>query len=121
MERILKKRADIARRRHRARQKIAGTALRPRMAVYRSLRHIAVQFIDDDAGRTILAISTQGRGLPKGAYCGNVKAAGALGKAAAERAKAAGITEIVFDRGGRIYHGRIKALAEAAREGGLKF
>ena len=121
MERILKKRADLRRRHERARQKVAGTAARPRLSVFRSLKHISVQFIDDSAGRTLLAVSTLGSDFPKETYGGNVKAAATLGKLAAEKAKAAGITEIVFDRGGRKYHGRIKALADAAREGGLKF
>ncbi len=121
MERILKKRSDLRRRHARLRQKIAGTAARPRMAVHRSLRHVAVQFIDDAAGRTLVALSTQSAEFPKGVYGGNVKAAEQLGKMAAEKAKAAGIETVVFDKGGRKYHGRIKALADAAREGGLKF
>lgn len=121
MERILKKRADLSRRHQRARQKIAGTAARPRLSVFRSLRHMAAQFIDDQAGKTLLAVSTLGGDFPKDTYGGNAKAAEALGKLAAEKAKAAGIVEVVFDRGGRKYHGRVKAFAEAARKGGLVF
>lgn len=121
MERILKKRADLKRRQKRARQKIAGTAARPRLAVCRSLKNISVQFIDDQAGKTLLAFSTLGGDFPKDTYGGNAKAAATLGKLAAEKAKAAGINEVVFDRAGRSYHGRVKALADAAREAGLKF
>lgn len=121
MERILKKRCDLRRRHQRSRQKIRGSAARPRLAVYRSLRNISVQFIDDDAGRTLLALSTESPDFPKDTYGGNAKAAETLGGMAAEKAKALGIGEIVFDKGGRQYHGRVKALAEAARKGGLKF
>ncbi|MCC8189143.1 MAG: 50S ribosomal protein L18 [Planctomycetes bacterium] len=122
MERILKKRYDLRRRHNRSRRKITGTAERPRLAVYRSLRNISVQFIDDVAGRTLVAVSTQSKDFPgKDGYGGNAKAAEALGTLAAEKAKAAGIETVVFDKGGRQYHGRVKALAEAARKGGLKF
>ncbi|MDR1520958.1 MAG: 50S ribosomal protein L18 [Planctomycetota bacterium] len=121
MERILKKRLDLARRHLRLRRKIKGSAERPRLAVYRSLRHISVQFVDDAVGRTLLALSTCSADFPKGTYGGNVKAAETLGGLAAEKARAAGIKAVVFDHGGRKYHGRIKALAEAVRKGGLKF
>ncbi len=121
MERIMKKRYDLRRRHARLRQKVAGTAERPRMAVYRSLRNIFVQFIDDTAGKTLVAVSTEAKDFPQGVYGGNVKAATELGKMAAEKAKAAGIETVVFDKGGRKYHGRVKALADAAREAGLKF
>ena len=121
MNQIRKKRKDQERRRLRGRKKIAGTAERPRMAVFRSLRHIYVQLIDDDAGKTLVAASTEDSAFPKGQYGGNAAAAKVVGKMAAEKAKAAGISTVVFDRGGRQYHGRVKALAEAAREGGLKF
>ena len=121
MERILKKRYDLRRRHNRLRRKVIGTAERPRMAVFRSLRNISVQFIDDAAGRTILAISTGSKEFSAGSYGGNAKAAEALGQKAAEKAKAVGIEMVVFDTGGRKYHGRIKALADAARKGGLKF
>lgn len=119
MERILKKRFDLRRRHQRSRRKISGTAGRPRLAVYRSLKNISVQIIDDVAGKTLLSLSTQS---PEFAvYGGNIKAAEAIGQATAEKAKAAGIETVVFDKGGRKYHGRVKALADAARKGGLKF
>ena len=121
MERILKKRYDLRRRHERSRQKVTGTAEKPRMAVFRSLRNISVQIIDDVAGRTLVAVSTEMADFPKGTYGGNVKAAETLGGMAAEKAKAAGIESVVFDRGGRKYHGRVKALADAARKAGLKF
>jgi large subunit ribosomal protein L18 len=121
MERISKKRHDLARRHLRLRQKITGTAERPRLAVFRSLRHISVQFIDDASGRTLLALSTLSADFPKGTSGGNVVAAGTLGGLAADKARAAGIQAVVFDNGGRKYHGRVKALAEAARKGGLRF
>ncbi len=121
MERISKKRYDLRRRHERARQKIKGSAERPRLAVHRSLRNISVQFVDDVAGRTLLALSTDTAAFGEGAYGGNIKAAEKLGAMAAEQAKAAGISAVVFDRGGRKYHGRVKALADAARKGGLKF
>ncbi|MDR2391764.1 MAG: 50S ribosomal protein L18 [Planctomycetota bacterium] len=121
MERILKKRRDLARRHVRLRQKIRGSAERPRLAVFRSLRHISVQFVDDAAGRTLLALSTLSADFPKETSGGNVGAAGMLGGLAAEKARTAGIRAVVFDNGGRKYHGRVKALAEAARKGGLQF
>jgi large subunit ribosomal protein L18 len=109
------------RRHRRVRKKIHGTADRPRLAVYRSNKHIAVQVIDDDAGRTIAAASsTEGdqRGAGSGA---SVEAATRIGSLVAERAKAAGVSKVVFDRGGYAYHGRIAAVAAAAREAGLEF
>lgn len=121
MERILKKRFDLQRRHARLRRKVMGTAERPRMAVFRSLRHISVQFIDDNAGKTLAAVSTQSADFAKDTYGGNIKSAQAIGKMAAEKAKAQGIETVVFDKGGRKYHGRVKALADAAREAGLKF
>jgi large subunit ribosomal protein L18 len=103
----------------RIRKKLQGTAERPRLNVYRSLNHIYVQVIDDLHGKTLVsASSSEGEGKKTG---GNVAAAKSVGKAIAERAKAKGITKVVFDRGGYIYHGRVKALADAAREGGLQF
>ena len=101
----------------RIRKKLQGSAERPRLNVYRSLNHIYVQVIDDLHGKTLVSASTA-EAKKKG---GNVAAAKELGKAIAERAKAKGITKVVFDRGGYIYHGRVKALADAAREGGLQF
>jgi large subunit ribosomal protein L18 len=98
---------------------LQGTAERPRLNVYRSLNHIYVQVIDDLHGKTLVsASSAEDEGKKTG---GNVAAAKDVGKAIAERAKAKGITKVVFDRGGYIYHGRVKALADAAREGGLQF
>jgi large subunit ribosomal protein L18 len=103
----------------RIRQRIRGSAERPRLAVYRSLKHIYAQVIDDATGQTLLSASSKEKDAPvKG---GNVAAAKAIGKLVAERAKEKGIKTIVFDRGGYLYHGRVKALAEAAREGGLEF
>lgn len=99
-----------------------GTAERPRLAVFRSLHHIHAQIIDDAAGRTLVAASTVEPELRKKLKSGgNVDAAKAVGTLIAEKAKAAGVTAVVFDRGGSLYHGRVKALAEAAREGGLEF
>jgi large subunit ribosomal protein L18 len=113
-------------RRHvRVRRKIAGTAARPRLAVYRSNRHIYAQLVDDDAARTLVAASDRdvrvgGAGKAKGAGEGKTAPAKAVGELLAERAKAAGIDRVVFDRGGRLFHGRVAALAEGAREKGLQ-
>jgi len=106
------------RRHRRVRAKVSGTAERPRLAVYRSNRSIAAQLIDDGAGRTLAAASSQDKSLAKTA---RADAPAAVGKLVAERAKAAGIATVVFDRGGYLYHGRVKALADAARENGLEF
>ena len=106
----------------RVRQKVAGTLERPRLAVYRSLNHIYAQVIDDRTGRTLASASSidkETRKQIKGG--GNVASAKVVGKAIAERAKAAGISQVVFDRGGYKYHGRVESLAQAAREAGLKF
>jgi len=106
----------------RVRQTVAGTPERPRLAVYRSLKHIYAQVIDDRAGRTLVSASSldkQARQQTKGGS--NIAAAKAIGKLVAERALAAGIQKVVFDRGGYKYHGRVEALANAAREAGLKF
>ena len=101
---------------------MSGTAQRPRLAVYRSLGHIYVQAIDDAQGVTLVSASSVDKDVRKGLKGGgNVSAAKVVGKAIAERAKAAGIEKVVFDRGGYKYHGRVKALADAAREAGLKF
>ncbi|HVA72345.1 MAG TPA: 50S ribosomal protein L18 [Candidatus Limnocylindrales bacterium] len=115
---------DLHRKRihQRMRQTLAGSEERPRLCVYRSLKHIRVQVIDDSKGRTIAAASSLDadvKGQMKGG--GNIAAAKIVGKVIAGRAKAAGIEKVVFDRGGYQYHGRIQALAEAAREAGLKF
>lgn len=110
------------RRKFRSRKNLFGSPERPRLSVFRSDKHIYAQLIDDFAGKTLAAVSsleTEVRGELKNG--GNIAAAKAVGKAIADRAKAAGITLVAFDRAGRMYHGRIKALADAAREGGLKF
>jgi len=101
------------------RKKVDGTSNRPRMSVFRSNKEIYVQFIDDEAGKTIAAISSSDKGMNTGGS--KVVLATAVGKKAAELAIAAGIEQVVFDRNGYLYHGRVKALAEGAREGGLKF
>jgi len=105
----------------RIRKKLQGTAERPRLNVYRSLNHIYVQVIDDLHGQTLVSASSAEGQKAEKRTGGNVAAAKAVGKAIAERAKAKGISKVVFDRGGYIYHGRVKALADAAREGGLQF
>jgi large subunit ribosomal protein L18 len=102
----------------RIREKMQGTAERPRLNVYRSLNHIYVQVIDDLKGQTIVSASTLQAKLKTG---GNISAAKEIGKLVAERAQEKGIKRVVFDRGGYLYHGRIKALADAAREAGLEF
>lgn len=105
----------------RIRKKLLGTSERPRLNVYRSLNHIYVQVIDDLKGVTLVsASSAEGKQEPR-PRGGNVASAKTVGKTVAERAKAKGIDKVVFDRGGYIYHGRVKALADAAREAGLKF
>jgi large subunit ribosomal protein L18 len=108
------------RRHRRVRKKIMGTAERPRLAVFRSNKHIYVQAIDDLAGRTVAAASTMEPGL-RGNRTGSVDAAKEVGKLVGERAKAAGVSTVVFDRGGFQYHGRIAAVADGAREAGLEF
>jgi len=116
-------RNEIRRKKHlRVRKKVTGTAERPRLAVYRSLNHIYAQLINDETGTTLVAASTVEPAIRSQVkYGGNCEAARAVGKAVAEKAKAAGITKVVFDRGGYLYHGRVKALADAAREAGLEF
>ena len=105
----------------RIRAKMTGTAERPRLNVYRSLNHIYTQLIDDLNGVTIASASSMGKKTEEKKYGGNIAAAAEVGKLIAERAKEKGIKKVVFDRGGYLYHGRIKALADAAREGGLEF
>ncbi len=105
----------------RIRKKMQGTAERPRLNVYRSLNHIYVQVIDDLHGQTLVSASTAEGKKEDRRTGGNVASAKEVGKTIAERAKAKGVTKVVFDRGGYIYHGRVKALAEAAREAGLQF
>lgn len=105
----------------RIRKKLQGTAERPRLNVYRSLNHIYVQVIDDLSGKTLVSASTAEGKKEERRSGGNVASAKAVGKTIAERAQAKGVTKVVFDRGGYIYHGRVKALADAAREAGLQF
>lgn len=105
----------------RVRKRVAGTPERPRLNVYRSLDHIYAQVIDDTKGHTLAAASSLEADLRSAKNGGNIEGATSVGQLVAERAKAAGIEKVVFDRGGYLYHGRVKALAEAAREGGLDF
>jgi large subunit ribosomal protein L18 len=106
----------------RIRKKLRGTTERPRLTVFRSTAHIYAQVIDDTKGVTLVAASsTEKSDIAKWGAGGNVAAAKAIGKRVAERAKENGISKVVFDRGGYIYHGRVKALADAAREAGLEF
>jgi large subunit ribosomal protein L18 len=105
----------------RIRKKLQGTSERPRLNIYRSLNHLYAQVIDDLQGLTVVAASTAEGKKGEHRTGGNVAAAKELGKTIADRAKAKGITKVVFDRGGYIYHGRVKALADAAREAGLQF
>ena len=108
-------------RHRRVRKKIHGTAARPRLAVHRTNKHLSVQVIDDDAGRTLAAASTTEASLRGDGNGSTTAAATRVGSLIAERAKAAGIDKVVFDRGGYLYHGRIAAVAAAAREAGLEF
>ena len=116
-------RTEMRRIRHlRLRQKLSGTAEAPRLAVFRSLKHIYAQVIDDNKGTTLVAVSTREKSVAeqlKGT--GNIEAAKFVGKLVAERALEKGIQAVVFDRGGHMFHGRVKALADSAREAGLKF
>jgi large subunit ribosomal protein L18 len=114
-----KSRADIRRAIHtRIRKKVSGTTARPRLAVFRSVNHIYVQVIDDETGTTLVSASTTEKTL-KSTTGGNIEAAVTVGKTIAERALAAGISTVVYDRGGYVYHGRVKALLDATREAGL--
>ena len=111
--------AARVRRHARVRKNISGTAERPRLNVFRSLNNIYAQIIDDVKGVTLVSASSLDKEFES--YGGNVEAAKAVGKAVAEKAVAAGVKSVVFDRGGYLYHGRVAALAEGAREGGLEF
>jgi len=115
----INKNAGRLRRHKRVRGKISGTAARPRLNVFRSANHMYAQLIDDVAGKTICSASTNAKDFS--GYGGNVDAAKKIGLVIAERGKAAGVSEVVFDRSGYVYHGRVAALADGAREGGLKF
>ena len=118
----IKRREARRKRQVSGRRKVRGTAERPRLCVFRSSRHIYLQVIDDDEGRTLISASTMEPEVAGGlSSTGNTAAAQAVGKVVAERAKAASITKVVFDRAGFPYHGRVKAVAEAAREAGLDF
>lgn len=122
MSSLAQKTAARLKRKVRVRKKIRGTSLRPRLNVFKSARHIYAQLIDDTAGATLVAVSTAidevGSGLK---YTGNIEAARKVGAEIAKKALAKDITAVVFDRNGFLYHGRVKALAEAARENGLTF
>lgn len=122
MDKNKAKAVRLQRRKYRVRKKVFGTAERPRLSVFRSDKHIYAQVINDIEGRTLVSAASTDKELRADlANGGNIEAAKRIGKAIAERALAAGIDKVAFDRGGRIYHGRVKALADAAREGGLKF
>ncbi|MBR0405063.1 MAG: 50S ribosomal protein L18 [Eggerthellaceae bacterium] len=117
-----KRETGLARRHRRVRGKISGTAQRPRMCVTRSNNNIYVQIVDDVARKTLIGVSTLGPDFKATGKKGStVEGAAAIGEIVGKKAVEAGITEIVFDRGGHLYHGRVKAVAEAAREAGLKF
>ncbi|MBJ7609989.1 MAG: 50S ribosomal protein L18 [Candidatus Dormibacteraeota bacterium] len=118
------RRAARDRRHRRVRKNVHGAPARPRLAVFRSLNHMVVQLIDDAAGRTLAAASTHDADVRKeldGKGNSSVTGATVVGRVIAERAKSAGVTKVVFDRGGYLYHGRVKALADAARQAGLEF
>lgn len=122
MDRVKQKGVRLRRRRRSLRKRIFGTPERPRVTVYRSLKHIYAQVIDDDSGKTLCQASTRDKELRESVgYGGNKAAAVAVGKALAERAVSKGVKAVSFDRNGRRYHGRVKALADALREGGLEF
>jgi len=118
MDKSKHKVARRSRRRTGIRKRVYGTTEKPRLSVYRSLKHMYAQVIDDTSGKTLAAASTAAAKVEAG---GNIAAARQVGAAVAEAAKAAGVSEVAFDRNGFRYHGRVKALADAAREGGLKF
>ena len=119
---ILEKRKRLGKRSRRVRLRIVGLSSRPRLSVFRSNAHIYAQIIDDIAGRTLVAASTCDPGLKdRIKSSGSIEAAKLVGETIAERAQAIPVELVVFDRGGRLYHGRVKALAEAARSAGLKF
>lgn len=119
---IYKTKKELRKRRHkRLRWKISGTSECPRLSICSTSRHIYAQFIDDEHGQTLIAVSTLDPEFRKQTSKSNVEAAKLLGKIAADKAQASKIKTVVFDRGGFMYHGRIKAFADAARSGGLKF
>jgi large subunit ribosomal protein L18 len=120
MKRSIARNIRRTRRKHQIRKRVLGTPAKPRLTVFRSARHIYAQVVDDLSGRTLASASTNEKGS-KVETGGNTAAAKAVGKQVADRAKGAGIAAVVFDRNGYRYHGRVKALADGAREGGLKF
>jgi len=118
----ISKRQARTRSHNRIRRKVSGTAVRPRLAVFRSLKQIYVQAIDDTTGQTLVSASSLEKAMREaGKGGGNIEAAKQVGTSIAKRLQEKGIEQVVFDRGGFIYHGRVKALADAAREAGLKF
>lgn len=122
MKKLKAKQAGLRRRHTRVRGKISGTQARPRLCITRSNANIYAQVIDDVAGKTICAVSTLGPDFKATSKSGaTVEGAAALGELIGKKAKESGVTEVVFDRGGNLYHGRVKAVAEGAREAGLKF
>ena len=118
MVKVIDSKKSRIKRRKRIRAKISGTAACPRLSVFRSAKHIYAQIIDDEQGVTLVSASTMDKDF--NGFGGNVEAAAEIGKKIAAKALEKGITEVVFDRGGYVYHGRVKALADGAREGGLK-
>lgn len=122
MDRLKAKKIGHLARKVRVRKKVQGTPERPRLTVFKSLKHIYAQIIDDTTGQTLVAASTMGRDTREGlSKTGNVEAAKSIGAAIGRKALARDITKVVFDRNGYPYHGKLKALAEAAREAGLQF
>lgn len=122
MDRTKAKQAQRSRRKRRVRKRVSGTAERPRMTVFRSHKNISVQLIDDGLGRTLCQAATANKDLASEIeYGGNIAAAKRVGEVVAQQATAQGITRVVFDRNGYKYHGRVRSLADAAREGGLTF
>ena len=119
MDKNIKKAAGLKRRHLRLRNKLSGTTEKPRLYVFRSLRHITAQIIDDSAGKTIATATSTAKSFGKSG--GNIEGAKTVGGLIAKLALEKSVSEVVFDRGGRKYHGRVKALADAAREAGLKF
>lgn len=121
MEKMKEKRWQRRRRHLRSRRRIAGTAARPRLAVHRTLKHIYAQLIDDEQARTLCSASTRSGELKELSATGNRDAAAKVGELIGQKALEAGVKQVVFDRGGCLYHGRVKALAEGARKAGLDF
>jgi len=121
MSNVVDKQKARARRHHRVRKRVSGSEARPRLAVFRSNRHVVAQVIDDVSGRTLAAASSLEPAVRAAGPTGNRTASAAVGKLVADRAQAAGVTKVAFDRGGFLYHGRVAALADAARAAGLEF